>query len=405
MATPRSVRYLNEIRALNVLFRRGGTSRAELARVLGLNRSTTGNIVANLAADGLVVERRDAARSLAEARSGRPGIVVELDPDGATFLGAEIGVDRLCVVAMDMAAREIRRGSVAFAAGDATPEASIARLAELVRDVVAALRAPERIRGLCVTIPALLARGGIVRNALTLGWRDVPLEALLRRAVAIDVPLLIENDANAFAIAETYRGVSERADAVAFLLIHNGAGGGIVVGGRLMRGSHGVAGEFGQLPVGDKGFAPGRQQPGHLESLVGKDAVVARYRLQCGDATAGLDALLAALHRGDAAAFRTAAEWGAHLAKGLLQITNVLNPGLIILGGSVAPIFPFVSALVEDAMRRELIEGYPMPTIELSTLGPEGSALGGAALLHQKLFSVDESVLYPHARPVRLFAA
>ena len=405
MATPRSERYLNEIRALNVLFRHRGMSRAELARALALNRSTTGNIIANLSDDGFVIERRDVERSVGEARSGRPGIVIELDPHGATFLGAEIGVDRLSVLAIDLAAREIWRSSVAFPASEAPPEVSVARTAELVNEMIATLGSPERVRGLCATVPALLAHDGIVRNALTLGWRDVPLGKLLRRALAIDMPLLVENDANAFAIAETYLGVPQRSDIVAFLLINNGAGGGIVAGGRLMRGSHGFAGEFGQLPVADTGFVAGRQRPGHLESLIGKDAVVARYRLLSGNASAGLDVLLSALGAGEEAASRTAQEWGAHLASGLLQITNVLNPGLIILGGSVAPIFPFVARRVEEAMRREFVEGYPMPKIELSTLGADGSALGGAALLHQKMFSVDERVIYPDAQSVRLFAA
>ncbi len=408
MATPQSVRYLNEIRALNALFRNGGMSRADLARLVGLNRSTTGNIIANLMAEGLVVERADQTRGDGPARTGRPGIRIDLDADGATFLGAEIGVDRLTVVAIDMASREIRRQSASFPTFDQTPAAASDRLAAMIAETITAIGRPDRVRGLCVTLPALLDDEGRVINALIIGWRDVRLkdmvaERLAARLPGLDVAIEVENDANAFAIAETYRDTSHRSETVAFLLIENGAGGGIVIGGRLFRGSAGLAGEFGQIVVGGDGFYVGRHKPGHLESYIGKDAVVARYRANGADPAASLDRLVAALAAREPAALRTASEWGRHLAIGLVQVTSVLNPGAIILGGTVAPLFRAVAGEVEAAMRREFLDGFPMPRIEVSTLGLEGPALGGALIMHQRMFSIDESAIYAGEQPITLF--
>ncbi len=408
MATPQSVRYLNEIRALNALFRTGGMSRADLARQLGLNRSTTGNIIADLMAAGLAVERSDLPRGDGPVRTGRPGIQIDLDATGATFLGAEIGVDRLTVVAIDMAAQEIRRQSIAFPTFEQTADATSDRIAAMIADMVVALARPERVRGLCVTLPALLDGAGDVINALIIGWRDVRLKEMLAKRLAarlpgLDLPIELENDANAFAIAETYRDTAHRAETVAFLLIENGAGGGIVIGGRLFRGAAGLAGEFGQIVVGGDGFYVGRHKPGHLESYIGKDAVVARYRAVSGDPTAGLDGLLAAVASSEAPALRTAADWGRNLAIGLVQVASVLNPGAIILGGSVAPLFRVVAGEVEAAMRREFLDGFPMPRIEVSALGLEGPALGGALIMHQRMFSVDESVIYAGEQPLTLF--
>ena len=99
---PQSVRYQNELRALDVLFREGAMSRADLARALGLNRSTTGNIIGSLMAQALVVERPRARQPGVPVRTGRPGIDIELDPKGAVFIGAEIEVDRLTAVAIDL---------------------------------------------------------------------------------------------------------------------------------------------------------------------------------------------------------------------------------------------------------------------------------------------------------------
>lgn len=398
MATPRSIRYLNEIRALDALLRAGGMSRADLSRHLGMNRSSVGFIVADLLADGLARERRAPPDPRAARRTGRPGIVVELDPDGAAFLGLEIGVDHLTVVGIDLAAREIVRRTVAYPTSARPAATGIARAAELVEEALASLALPRpRLRGVCVAVPALV-RDGVVRNGLMLGWRNVPLQSLLRRRLG-EVAIRVENDANAFAFGETYLGDGTRADTVAFLLIENGAGGGVVIGGRLHRGASGFAGEFGQLPVG-RGEPVGAD--GHLERRIGKDAVLARYRAHGAPRSADLPHLLAALRAREPAAVRTAREWADHLARGLTAITDVLAPGRIVLGGSVAPLYPLVADRVEAAMEAELLEGLPVPRIEVSRLGPEGAAFGGACLLHQSLFAVDEGRVHARERlPVR----
>lgn len=394
MATPRSIRYLNEIRALNALFRAGGMSRADLARHLGMNRSSIGFIVEDLLADGLARERTAAPAPGAARRTGRPGIVVELDPDGAAFLGVEIGVDHLTVVGVDLSAREIVRRTVAYPTRERPAATGVARASSLVEETIAGLGLPRaRLRGVCVAVPALV-RDGVVRNALMLGWRNVPVQALLRKRLG-DLPIRVENDANAFAFGETYAGAAARADTIAFLLIENGAGGGVVIGGQLHRGASGFAGEFGQLPVaGDDGGGAG-----HLERHIGKDAVLARYRAHGAPRSADLPHLLAALRAREPAAVRTARAWGDHLARGLVAITDVLAPGRIVLGGSVAPLYPHVADRVEAAMRAELLEGFPVPPVEVSRLGAEGAAFGGACLLHQSLFAVDEGRIHAQELP------
>jgi predicted NBD/HSP70 family sugar kinase len=392
VATPRSIRYLNEIQALNALFREGGMSRAELARLLGLNRSSIGFIVRDLVADRLAREGAP-AEARGARRTGRPGIRVEIDPDGATFLGIEIGVDHVTVVAIDLSAREILRRSAAHPTRERTPAAGIAKAVEMLEAAIASLgNGRSRVRGACVAVPALV-REGVVRNGLMLGWRNVPLQRMLEQRLGPGLAVRVENDANAFAVGETYRGASTRPDIVAFLLIENGAGGGVVVGGQLLRGSSGFAGEFGQIPVG-AGL-------GHLESYVGKDAVLARYRANGAPPSADLPHLISALRAGDAVALRTANEWADSLAHGLVAITDVLDPGLVVLGGSVAALFPHVRTRVEAAMRSAFLEGFPVPRIELSRLGPGGAAFGGACLLHQSMFAVDERLVHSQARRPR----
>jgi predicted NBD/HSP70 family sugar kinase len=402
LATPRSIRYLNEMRALNALFHTGGMSRADLSRLLGLNRSSVGFIIHDLLADGLARESKTSlARARGEARAGRPGVMVELNPRGATFLGVEIGVEHITIVAIDLATELILHRSITYSTRARTPPAGIAKAAELINAAIETLGgATANLRGVCVTIPALV-RDGVVRNALMLGWRDVQLRKELKECLPLDVPVVIENDANAFAIGETYRGASTRSDCVAFLLIENGAGGGIVLGGRLVRGATGFAGEFGQLPIGGEGYRAGPHGAGHLESYIGKDAVIARYRANGASPKASFHQLVNALREGEPIAMRTANDWAQKLAVGLVQLTNVLAPGLIILGGSVAELYGHVGDRVRTLMQSAFLEGFPVPKIELSRLGPEGAAFGGACLLHQAMFSVDERLLHSQGDPAK----
>ncbi|HZZ63166.1 MAG TPA: ROK family transcriptional regulator [Roseiarcus sp.] len=383
---------MNELRALDVLFREGAMSRADLARALGLNRSTTGSIVSTLLAESLAVERPVNKNGEPRAQTGRPGIEVELNPGGALFIGAEIEVEQLTVVAIDLTGRLIRRESAAFPAGSVQPEKSAARIARMIEALMLASPDPSRVRGICVAAPTLV-EAGVARLGLLLNWRDVPIGELIRERLHAPLPVLVENDANAFAIAETYSGNSRSVGTVAFVVIESGAGGGIVSDGRLFRGSGGMAGEFGHLRMGGIGYAPGGA--GMLESYIGRDAVLARYRHHGGSSEATIPAILQSLESGEPAAMRTATDWGKWLARGLSHIVNLLNPGLVIIGGSVGRIYSFVANEVEAAVRAELRSERQMPRIEMSELGDEGPALGAALILHQRMFSVDERAIFP----------
>jgi len=154
-----------------------------------------------------------------------------------------------------------------------------------------------------------------------------------------------------------------------------------------------MAGEFGHMKMGGIGYAPGGG--GMLESYVGRDAVLARYRHHGGSSEAAIPEFLQALAEGQPAATRTAADWGKWLARGLSHIVNLLNPGLVIIGGSVGQIYPYVADQVEAALRTDLRSEYQMPRIEKSELGDEGAALGAALILHQRMFSVDERAVFP----------
>lgn len=382
----------NEARALEALFHAGGLSRADLARALGLTRSTTGALVQSLLDAGLARERPDGSSPQRgnEVRVGRPGILVEIDGDGAFFLGAYVGVDWIVVLAIDLSGAVRARASTGFVGAGSEPIAAARAISALVGEIVAELPLGARVLGLNVAVPGFLADDGTTYHAAILGWHGGNLAALLPAAPAIDLPVLLENDANAMAVAETYRVARKEGgtEDCLVVLIENGVGGGIVGGGGLHRGRLLGAGEIGHIPIGDAGFVYDALRPGRLETYVGKDALFARYRHVGGRETT-LDAFADAVTRGEPAAVTACRDWGHWLARGLATLTCVLQPGRIVVAGSVSLLYPFVSEQVEAYLLAYVIEGYPLPRIEMSLAGADGPALGAAYLLHQAALAGD----------------
>lgn len=394
MAGPKSVRYINEVRTLDLLFRDGNTSRADIAKQLQMSRSTVTNIVSGLVEQGLVLEQNGTKIETPDRPSiGRPGIQIGLQGDGAFFVGVEIGVHVLRFVVLDLAANTYFNVEVPHNTGDARPEQVVDTIVSHLEGYVARGIDKDRIKGVALSIPALVDHAGFVRNAPLIGWKNLPLRAMLAellttRGFSVDVEVI--NDAAALAIAETRKGTGKRARTILFLNMENGLGGAIVDNEKLFAGNDGLAGEVGHFPIGPevKRRRFGRQ----LETLVGHDAILARFAaLGCKCDT--IHEAVQALAAGNAQAKEAADEWAYYLSLGLITLINVINPGLIVLGGTVAEIFPYVADDIDALLRAELVSGLPIPIIEQSTLGNMGPAVGAASLLHQRTFSIDERIL------------
>jgi predicted NBD/HSP70 family sugar kinase len=385
MANPRAIRQFNESRALSAIFRQGPLSRADLARRLKLTRSTVGGIVQSLTDSGLLRERPDASGP--RVRVGRPGVATEINGDGAYFIGADIGVDRVSAVAVDLACRVRAEASRDFqgmnhAASDAADVA-----AALFRRVVEALPDPTKVRGLAISVPGFPVRDGTSYNATILGWKGEPIGDLMRARLGSLAPVVnIENNANAFAVAASYlRDDLADTDTLAVLL-DGGVGAGIISGGRLFRGQLGLAGEIGHLRIGEEGFVFDPERPGGMETFVGENALLARHRYHGGPGET-LAEFLSALGNADPAALRTVSDWGRWLGRGLAGVVSVLGSPRIILGGSLGAVYPFAAEVVEGTIAASLSEGYAVPSIELRGGRCDRPVVGAAFLLHQAMLA------------------
>lgn len=385
---PSLLKQISRQRILSLLRKRQVLSRAEIARLTGLTRSTITQHTAELIAEGILTEQVGGTSGSADSGSavGRPRVPLALSPEGACFIGADIAVGQLNVIKLDLTGRIIHQRAEPLPP-DAAPEGTLARLADLVHQVNADGRSrPERLFGVGVTAPATFTAQGMLSIAPRLGWSQVPIRQFLQER--LPWPLFLDNDANASALAETFHSSSDRGDNLLYVLLDSGVGGGVVINGQLYRGN-GCAGEVGHLPVSLDGPACSCGNTGCLEAWVGKSALLQRHELTTGSRI-GLEELQARAASGDALTLRVLNEWSQWLARGLTGLVNILNPGRLVIGGPLSVLLPHVEARLNHELNR-----FKWPTrerieVETSQYGGYAVAVGAATLVQKAYFEVPD---------------
>ncbi|GAA5009449.1 ROK family protein [Actinopolymorpha pittospori] len=396
--------------------RAGARTRARLATDTQLTKATVSSLVAELAGRGLV-------RSGAPTRAGgvgRPGQEVELAAERVLSIGVELNVDYLCGVVLDLAGEQRAVVRTAFDVPGRI-EATAEEMADLIVDLAGtALGADSAVlAGVGVAAPGLVdGAAGIVRVAPNLRWHDVPvLDLLAKRLARVPLPwlpapggaepsrepvdVLIDNEATLATLAEYAGGVDPAERDLILVTGGVGVGGGLVVDGRLVRGSAGFAGEVGHIAVVPDGVLCGCGRRGCWETVCGLGALLDlaaapddTVRDHRRDLDERLDLLLDRARHGDARTLQAFDKVGRALGLGAAMLVNLTNPRVLVLGGYFARLGEFLRPLVEA----ELADRVVAPDaggvrVALSRLGLAAAATGAA---HAALAAVlDDPTLVP----------
>jgi glucokinase len=266
-----------------------------------------------------------------------------------------------------------------------SPAEVIVRLARTIDELVRGVWVGAKVAAIGLALPgAVDAAGGTVESIANMpGWNNVPLARLLSEARG--VPVAIENDANAAAVGEGWTGAAKGLRDHVFVALGTGVGAGIVLDGRLHRGSHLLAGEIAFFPMTREQLCAGDWQH-NLESTVGgRAAGIAATRLLGERAKAA--ELFEAARAGDAKACGWLAELRDYLAMAVADIASLLDPEAIVFGGGMAVAQGewFLAPIREMALR--CIPGKPR--ILLSTLGEDAQIIGAAKLAYAALAQGD----------------
>jgi predicted NBD/HSP70 family sugar kinase len=398
---PASMRRANTGLILRHLRDHGGRSRARLAAETGLSKATMSTLIANLVERGLVVEGQpDRVGAV-----GRPGLTVSLDGRLVCGLGVEINVDYLSLTAVDLSGNAIRESTRPIDAVNLPVADVIARVADLLAEALTSLRAAG-VQCVAITVAApgfTDSDTGVVRLAPNLGWHDVTLVEDLEKLLGQGIPpISAHNDAKLGAVAEQAQLAGRGVNDLLYISGDVGVGGGIIAGGVLLRGAQGFAGEIGHMPLDPamRQCACGRR--GCWETMVGLAAflrLAAEESDPVHNPSMPLDERLRELRRrAEAGDERTLSALGAiaeGLGDGVSILVDVLNPGLVVLGGY----FPWfeeqlITPVAELVVKRRLYTTTEVCRVVGSTLGLTSAARGGAHYSLERVFQ-DPSVVAP----------
>jgi predicted NBD/HSP70 family sugar kinase len=394
-ARPSLIRAMNEQLLLEHIRQRGSCSRAELARVSGLSKPTVSLALDNVERAGLV--------RIAGQRTGMPGRsarLYEIRPDAGLVLGLDIG-------------HKYVRGAIADLSGEIRARHSMRARATSVRGRVAELVGVADI--LCdsvsVSRPAItqtvIGSPGVYdprRNAMKLtgglrGWDRPAALAGLREAFGPS--LVMENDVDAAALAERALGHGREVDHFAFVHIGTGVGMGLVLGGQLVRGAHGVAGEIAFMPLSGGSGADEQadeqeaRKRGTLEVAASASGVVRAARQGGMRGPVSAQRVFEAAAGGDERAMAAVAEEARLVARTICAVITVVDPELIVLGGGIGRAPGFA-----EAVAAELEPIAPvMPAIRVSALGTDAVVDGCLAAGTELAWSRVMTVLPTQAQP------
>ncbi|ASR35459.1 sugar kinase [Prauserella marina] len=370
VARPDEVRRYNRASLLRLLHVAGPRTRAALATELGLNRSTIKTLVDGLAESGVVEERVPRPGRGA----GRPSLLVLPQPQAAVVLAINIQVEFVAIALVGLGGQILGRNSWNLHQRTRAPDDVITHVIESTTLLAADLNLRPVAAG--VSLPGVVRRSdGHVHEAPNLRWTDVALGQ--RLTSALDVPVVVGNDAELGALAEHLRGTARGASDMVFISADIGVGGGVIAQGMPLRGAAGYVGEVGHMVVRPRGRSCYCGNEGCWETEIGEAALCRALKLPEESTRGTIVAELRDLSHDSRGWLDEFAEW---LTLGLVNVVNLFGPELVVLGGLFTGLpAPVLDKIGEQVRDRSLVSrALGGVRIGTSALGNDVKLLGAA---------------------------
>jgi glucokinase len=362
---------LNLERLLSVAMENPGTfTRAELVRATSLSPPTVGTLAGELLRQGLLTDLGQGP-----SRGGRRPSVMEFNADHGFVVGIALGATHTQIAVADLRGKPLRT-HVWPTHPRSAPQHLLSRLANGVRRTLKEARVPlESVVAVAAGAPGAVDRdtGTVIALAANLaGWNDVPMAAMLARA--LKTPVFIENDVNLAILGEHWRGAAQGHNTCAFIHLDVGIGAGILIRGELYHGHHFLAGEIALMCMGPQYVGRDFGSRGCLETLAGIRSLLSRWRgARSGGPEREIGSLLRAAERGEPKAVRIVREMTTLVGIATTNLCLTIDPSLVVLGGPLVEGNDTVVARIRNLVGR--IIPSP-PDIVPSRLGKDASLWG-----------------------------
>ncbi len=384
-ATRQQTKTHNTRLVLKTIYERGSISRADIARTTRLTRPTVSTIVADLMSEELVTEVGQGPSA-----GGKRPTLLAVDHDAYHLLCVDLGAQEFRGALIDLQGKIGQR--LYLPTRNQKGEAALQLIYKMIDNLMEAASLP--ILGIGIGTPGIIdTQQGIIYEAVNLGWRDLPLQALLQ--ARYDLPVHLANDSQAAALGEMVFGSSGKASNMVLVKAGSGISAGIVLNGRIFSGDNFSPGEIGHQTVlnGNKPCTCGRQ--GCLETVASSRAVLEKAgtiiqtqpdsilaQLAVDAAELNIDLVLQAFEAGDETIRSMIAEVGQYLGTAVANLASILNIQHMIIGGQVARFGEPLLAAIRHEVNQQVLGRIAENThIELNSLGSDMVILGAAAMV------------------------
>jgi glucokinase-like ROK family protein len=387
---------------LRLIWREHKISRAEISRQLDLSRSTVTEIIKELIPTGLIAEVGSG-----ESSGGRKPIMLQFKDDAKVILGIDIGATHVSVAMTNL------RGKLLFWKEKDYPvrenvEGTFKVIDELCNDCLSTLNhRSDTLLSIGVAVPSPVdpIRPEYLSETIIPAWHGK--SGLERLREKYGVPVYLDNDANLGALAEHWWGAGKDVNDLIYIKISSGIGAGFVFGGKIYRGSKGIAGELSHMPIDPNGRLCGCGLRGCLATVISAWALKERVRalsvlhpesvLINGDP--GISDIENAALNYDPLAIQVVSESTTYLTSAITSLVNLMNPDMIIIGGSLSRLGELVINPIQKKIDScALVSSVAKTKLVTSTLGSKGIAIGAATLAIEQAF-IDPKILRDNIVP------
>lgn len=234
----------------------------------------------------------------------------------------------------------------------------------------------------------ILAQTGVVVKSPNFpDWNNLPLKAVLE--TELKLPVFIENDANAAAFGEQWRGAAKDIKSMIFLTLGTGVGGGIILDGAIWHGADGMAGEVGHMTIVPDGRPCGCGNTGCLEMYASSRGIILNYQEALRTEDRGRGEVTSAqvyqtARDGDPAALAALRQMGRSLGIGIANLINIFNPEMVVIGGGVKEAWDLFIDATRNEIKKRAFE-YPAVRTRIvpSVLSDDAGMVGAAAVAFQ----------------------
>ena len=381
------LRLVNRRILLSILSDRQPISRAEIAKISGLNKATISTITGELLKDSCIIEDGFGRTT---PIGGKPPTPLRLNGKRFGLFGLDIRADETILALCDFNNRIVSRVSYETGA-DAT--AFLNKIGKEIRKLRAKHDSFIEFPGIGVSLPGLVDNHtGKFLVSVVLPWRDVPVVHLLEKVTGL--PVIIDNSARCSALAEIWHGKAQYAQVrnLLYVSVSTGLACGVVIDGGLYRGGNNTAGQFGHIPIDLNGAECRCGQRGCWDLYASDKATLKRYgelRGTTGKRVSTMRKLIELVEAGDTAATEAVRETARYLGIGITGLINGLDPEIVVVGGELTKVWGVIEPIIVEETKRNLLAPRSHTiAIRPSAFEVRPSLKGALTLIQNSLLSV-----------------